>query len=59
MGILGSLGPLNLGGMIEPLGPEGLRWGWLVSRDLSTCFEGSETEVKSSREVGARVTERV
>ena len=47
IGILGSFGPLNLGGMIEPLGPVGLRWGWLVSRDLSTCFKGSETELQS------------
>ena len=54
MGILGSFGPLNLGGMIKPLGPVGLCRGWLMSKDLSTCFEGSETKVKSMLEVGGR-----
>ena len=45
IGILGSFGPLNLGGMIKPLRPAGLRWGCLVSKDLSTCFRESETEI--------------
>ena len=58
MGILGSFGPLNLGGIMKPLGPVRLRRGWLVPKELSTCFEGSETEVKSLREVGERGAER-
>ena len=41
MGSLG-VGPLNLGGMIKPLGPVGLGRNWLVSRNLSTLVEGSE-----------------
>ena len=52
IGILGSFGPLNLGGMIKPLRPVGLRWGCLVSKDLSTCFRESEREISIMFQVG-------
>ena len=55
MGSLG-VGPLNLGGMIKPLGPVGLGRDWLVSRDLSTLVEGSEARFER---LETRGTERV